>query len=419
MTKTWIDQYADWAVRRSPLTPRHFHENIALALIAGATAGRCYVQLPHEKVSPNIYILVIAMTSVFAKTTAFNIAREVIRLAMPEKVLIGALTPEAMISELAGKKPSNFKDLDDQAKNEWKAKSQWGARRLFIADEAGRFFNSLKRDYNIGLDALMMELYDASDESISRSTMRDGLVTIKHPALSCLFGTTPMNVHALLSSLDAWASGFWIRWNFVTETNPTEWHEGELIPPPMLMVKALSQVSNGWLSSHNDKPYSVAIDPRVTKCYHEASRQVRDMILSSDDERMHGALSRLPTKHFKAALLSAIIECGGEKPHLELKHWEQVQPLAQRWQQDAEVAVKAGQRTERLSVEEKIFSLIESHMTEGITTRGLQQRTGRSAQEILSIIDTFEKLGTIRKQVTDKKMLWFPVVSLPVLKEKK
>src|SRR3990170_4746063 len=322
MPKTWIEQYADWATKRSPLTPRHFHENIALSLIAGATVGRCYLQLPHEKVSPNVYILVIAMTSVFAKTTAFNIAREVIRLALPEKVLTCASTPEAMISELAGNRPSNFKNLDEDSKKEWQARSKWGARRLFIAYEAGRFFNTLNRDYNEGLEPLMMELYDASNESITRNTVRRGLEISKQPALSCLFGTTPMNVHTLLSSLNSWGSGFWIRWSFVTETQPSEWIEGQMIFPPGSVVDPLREVSNGWLSAYNDKPYSVTIDTRVVKRYHEASRLVREMILKSDDERMHGALSRLPTKHLKAALLSAIIECEGQKPKLELKHWE-------------------------------------------------------------------------------------------------
>lgn len=410
---TWIEQYADWAMTRSPLTPRHFHQNIALAMIAGAVAGRCYVQLPHEKVYPNLYTLVIATTSVYAKTTAFNIAQEVIDMSFPEKCLSGALTPEAMISELAGMPPINLKDLPKEDQEQWKASAKWGARRLFIADEAGRFFNTLKRDYNLGLDALMMELYDASGKPIARNTMKYGWINIKQPALSCLFGTTPANVRILLGSMDAWASGFWIRWNFVTETKPTPWLEGKLIDPPFEVVKAIRNVSHGWLEQWNAKPYSVPIDMEVVTAYNEATKIIRERILTCDDDKMHGALSRLPTKHLKAALLCAVIESDGTKPHLKLRHWKQAWELAQRWEADAEATVHAAQQTEQMDLERRVLELVVSEQAGGITSRAIQQRLHQSAKTIGGILEIFLKDGTIegKPMAGCKTIGYFPTVS--------
>ncbi len=410
MTKNWVDQYADWAMQRSPLTPKHFHENIGLALIAGAVAGRCFVQLPHEKVYPNMYTLVIATTSVYAKTTAFNIAQEVIDLAFPDKVLYGVLTPEAMLTELSGTKPTNFASMTKQMQDNWMASAQWGARRLFVADEAGRFFNSLHRDYNIGLDALMMELYDASERPISRNTMKNGYISVERPALSCLFGTTPANVHELLSKMESWASGFWARWNFVTETTPTPFVDSAFVPAPPKIVQPIKEISDGWLNQYNAKAYSIPIaDSKVKQVYRDYTQQVRAQIIITDDERMHGALSRLPTRQLKAALLFCIVECAGKNPKLSITHWDMAQPIAERWHQDALKTVETAGKTERITLESKVEMLIKSYAKTGISSREMQQRTGKSAQDVQSILDIFARDGTAEKRNGGGKSIkWYP-----------
>lgn len=393
---TWLDDYTKWAMQRSPLTPKHFHENIGLSMVAGAVAGRVTIQLPHERLTPNLWTLIVATTSIYAKSTAFKVARELGHLTMPEKTLSSVSTPEALMSEFSGARPSNFGELSEDKQTAWKDSAQWGARRLLIMDEAGRFFNSLQRDYNATLDALLMEAYDASGENITRQTMKGGLISVERPCLSCLFATTPANVRMLLSSHDQWASGWWIRWNFVTAQEITDWKESEYVSPPTDLVVSLRNLSHVSLEKYNGKEHNAAIDKSVVTAYNEMTRQTRDAIIASDDEKLHGMISRLPTKRLKAALLFAIMESKNGKVHIKACHWDAVDALTRGWERDSQVAIKLSAQSERMSIEEKVFAIIRTnHNANGVTARQIQQKIGKTAQEVDSILSTFVRNATI------------------------
>lgn len=393
---TWLDDYTQWAIQRSPLTPKHFHDNIGLSLLAGAIAGRVSIQLPHERLTPNLWTLIVATTSIYAKSTAFKVARELASLTMSEKTLSSVSTPEALMAEFSGVKPSNLKELDDVKQKEWAESAKWGAKRLFVMDEAGRFFNSLQRDYNATLDALLMEAYDATGETITRQTMKGGLVSVDRPCLSCLFATTPANVRMLLSSHDQWSSGWWIRWNFVTAQDLTEWKESEYVSPPVSLVSSLRNISRTLYERYNGKEYGASIDRAVVSEYSEMTRITRNAIAASDDEKLHGMISRLPTKRLKAALLFAIMESKNGKVNVSLSHWDAVDSLVRGWERDSQVAIKLSAQSERMTLEEKVLVVIRQHQqAQGVTARVLQQRLGKTAHDIDSILQVFKRNGSI------------------------
>lgn len=396
-----IDEYERYASKRSPLTPPHFHQNIFLTLIAGLIARRVHLQLPHEKLYPNLYTLVIATTSVHAKTTAFNIARGVTDSVMPERVIDSISTPEAMEAELAGEQPSNLSKLSDDSKDRWQAGANWGARRLFFMDEAGRFLNSMRRDYNEGMDALMMKLYDSSDTPIKRQTIRAGINHIEKPSLTCLFATTPSNIRAMLSGSDAWTSGFWNRWNFVSQLESLPWSEGQFINLPKNIPQTMKRIDEAL----NEKDLSAILGKKVSEQYYDFTRRTREAIISEDDERVHGILSRLPTKRIKSALCLAIID-NPKKPEVKIQHWDAIEYLCVRWHQDALAAIERSERTDRVSVEEKIFNAIQSYNKEGITARYLQQLTRKTSKEVNEILEEWRKAGTVYKKESGRKTLW-------------
>lgn len=394
-------------MRRSPLTPFHFHQNIALTLAAGAIAGRCYVQLPHDRIFPNLYTLLIARTSILAKTTAMNVANSIVEIVMPDMVTDSVSTPEAMLTEFSGTKPSNWESMPKEAKEIWERQSAWGARKLFILDEAGMLFNALRRDYNATLADLMMKLYDAAGKPIVRTTMGKGFISIQKYALSCLFGTTPAAIRMLLATPDAWLSGFWNRWNFVTQEGMTEWKESENVFPPRVIIETLRQVSNGWLSRYTDKPpYSVPIDKAVEMEFNQSTRRLRDIVSQSDDERIDGLLSRIPTKQMKAAMVLAVLESGGDKPRIKLSHWEECRDLAEGWHRDAMIAISLAERSNRITQEEKVKQLILRNREREITARVIQQYLHINAEETRKILESLEKTGQLKKKISGRKTTW-------------
>lgn len=403
---SFIAEYTDWASMRSPLTPTHFHQNIAATMLAGATAGRAYLQLPHERIYPNLYTLIIATTSVYAKTTAFGIANEVIGQTMKDRVITDISTPEALVYEMAGVEPQNWNRMEEQERAEWTAGRVHGPRRLMMLDEAGRFFNSLQRDYNATLDSLFMSLYDANGTKISRSTVKMGRVTIHHPALSCLFATTPANTRTLLRNHDSWSSGFWGRWCFATATQPLLWQKSIHKDAPATILETLERIDNGWLRKYKDgEAYNMDAHPKVFEAYDTASRASREAIIASDDDHFHSVLSRLPAKHLKLSMLIAIAEANGNKPRLKWSHWNEAREIVEGWQRDSVLAVEEANRTDQVNDEQRILAIIDSYQ-EGVTSRYLQQRTGKSAKEMNDLLKALHQAGMTAPTASGRTILW-------------
>lgn len=403
-TKTgiaWIDEYTRWAMQRSPLTPEHFHQNIALALVSGCIARRVHIQLPHDKVRPNLYTLIIATTGVYAKTTALKAARELAHEVMPDRLFSSVSTPEAMIGELSGVKPVNFDSLSPAVQQAWKDSQVWGARRLFVLDEAGRFFNGLERDYNATLDTIMMELYDANDHALVRQTQRHGILQIENPGLSCLFATTPGNIRQLLLADAAWQSGFWARWNFVAAHQLTAWNDSQYHPAPTSLIRSLSEFSNDLGVSEQ----AASIQVGVVKEINQFTKNVRDLIQNEPDEDRHGMLVRLPSKRIKAALCFATLE-NPKRPEVKASHWQASEFFSLGWERDAQLAVELSKHTRQSSVEEKVYSVLIAYMNSGISAREIQQLTHLDARETKDVLNSFLKNGTIRPEKAGKKILW-------------
>lgn len=403
MASDWIEQYTKWATKRSPLTPKHFHQNIALTLVAGAIAGRCFVQMAHRPIYPNLYTVIIGRTSVYAKTTALDLAMTLADNVMPEKVFSHTSTPEALLLDLAGQNPSNYDEMTDEEKKSIRVSKEWGARRLFMLDEAGMFFNSLQKEYNSGMSDLFMHLYDAGSKPIKHNTRGSGMVTVKNYAMSVLFATTPYAIRLLLSKSDFWMSGFWNRWNFVGAKEMTDWKDGEFCAMPSGIAKSLKKISDGWLNTKNTAAYSIPIaDNQIIKEYNEAQKSSR---LREGEEKFDGLMAHLPTKHLKAAIIYAVMDGEGYSPRLRLKHWEQAGELVNGWYEDTQTILESLRVSERYTDEEKIVVFIRSFVR-GITTRGIQQRFGISASELMKVLEPLERMGVIKKSPEGRTFLW-------------
>lgn len=403
--QSWIDDYTRWASHCSPLTPNHFHQNIALTIACANIARRVHVQLPHEKLYPNVYTLIVAVTTVHAKTTAFNLARRVIRETMADRILTSISTPEAFADTLAGHKPSSFSDLPDEVQSEWTDRSKWGARRLFMLDEAGRFFNALQKDYNATLDALLMELYDSSDEPIDRETRKDGLIRIEKPSLSCLFATTPGNVRRLLGNRDSWSDGFWNRWNFVTVDQPQAWRITDTIEIPIKIINKLNRVSDELGEPGEDRPASIT--DKLKTAYYEFAKGMRELVIKESDERLHGVLGRLPTKRMKAALTFAVME-NPKRPEINIDHWNATEEFSLGWQRDALMAIDQTHRTDRSDLESRAWATLVEFRDKGITARRIQQILNRSAGEINPMIEGWVRAGTVQKKTVGRTCVYLP-----------
>ena len=74
-----LDTYLTYAAKVTPMTPASFHTGAILGLAAILIARRVVLRMAFGDIYPNLYILWIAQTTLWQKTTALNIARKLFR----------------------------------------------------------------------------------------------------------------------------------------------------------------------------------------------------------------------------------------------------------------------------------------------------------------------------------------------------
>ncbi|MCZ7545736.1 MAG: hypothetical protein M5R40_20450 [Anaerolineae bacterium] len=90
---------------------------VAVAVAAGgvfalglAAARRCFLHL-HEPIYPHLYVLWVAHSSIYKKTTGLAAIADLVRRVMPHMLLPEEMSPESFVNSLAGGKPENFDSL--------------------------------------------------------------------------------------------------------------------------------------------------------------------------------------------------------------------------------------------------------------------------------------------------------------------
>ena len=85
MPESWsfIDEYCDWATAFTH-SPSIFHRFLSYWAVSAVLQNRVYLRQGKFKMYPNLWIITVAQSSWFGKTTAINIARDLIEQAVPD-----------------------------------------------------------------------------------------------------------------------------------------------------------------------------------------------------------------------------------------------------------------------------------------------------------------------------------------------
>ncbi len=358
----WIDAYVTWASKRSPLTPPHFHENIAYTLAACAIAGRVCAETAQGRIYPNLYTLLLGKTSVYAKSVAMDLSQGVAELAMIDnRVINSVFTPESIMGELSGAKPMNFADLSDELKDRWNQSHHWKACRMFRLDEAGVFFNGLRRDYNAGLADLWMKLYDCPG-TVERTTYKHGLHVIQRPVLSCLFATTPASIGYLLQEQLMWQNGFWPRWDFCVGAGFPDFVKSSFVAPGAAVVRPLFEVGNSKIGNYSaDAPLIVPVDPAVLDDYEAVLDANRRRSFEAAENWVESALCRMHGKRLKMAIILAVLHYADAKDmRVTMPLWEATFRPVRQIELDMHEALRQAEQTAEAVLESRIIAFLTS-----------------------------------------------------------
>lgn len=408
-TPAFVSDFMRWAKKRSPMTPVSFLESGIIYAVAVAIAGRLRLHV-YKPLAPNLYILWIARTSVFKKTTGMETIIDLINAAMPYMLLPQEQTPEAFVRTLAGKLPQNFQDLTKYQQSQQVLGQRFAAQRSILIDEASSLLGAERRDYMRGQEELLLNAFNANNTPYRRSTNNEGYMEIRNLVLSILGATTPA---AFIRNVrrDDWETGNMARYALLYPEHALPFEQPNLLPeeyqPPKRLVAALAAIHNklpqppdqGALK--DDEPptlpmMAVEISREAHDAYDRYTKAVSsDMLLESDELRLDGNYSRLPELALKVAICAAAMNWK-EEPHarIEIGEWAYAQHIAESWRASLHRLLMDIDTGEDARTENKLLNQMLGY-PEGESIRELIQRTGMQRKQIREALDSLTESGLV------------------------
>lgn len=403
----WWHSTVDWLQRRSPMTPPMFLRTGAVWLVSLAIARRVAIDF-HDRIYPLLYLLIVAETSKYAKSTGLNALYSIINLAMPHMLIPGQTSPEGMIEMLSGQLPTNYDKLPRRDQALVESGRKFAGQRGILLDEYSSLLGSGRKDYMQGFIELLMRLYDARDME-QHYTRSGGLAIIKYPGISILGATTPAALARAVTH-EQWENGAMARYlvNFRDRPQPystnslTSAPDGSIVAPLQQLHEGLPKIAvNNALDddARAFEPVIAAATPEARNAYMAYTKAVyHDMIDDALDERLHGNYRRMHVQALKMALALATLDWSmdGRKglPTIGLGHWAIGQQLAEEARAGLHRMMPVISQSTDSRTHRDLITILR-HTPAGITVRDLVRRTGRNTNEVRSALDVLADSGEI------------------------
>ena len=277
-----LREYFDYA---EPITdsPPVYHLFTGLATIGAAIGNKAYINFGPNRIYPNLWIILLAPSSIFRKTTCINIARSVLDKISPKSIFAHHITTEKKTLSELNNHPAG----------------------IITPFEFKSLMMMLAKDYNNGLKELLTEIYD-SPASLKRSTIGNSFEII-NPALSILSASTLSWFNESVKSGDVFG-GFLSRFLFVPSTTKKEFMA---FPPDADQGKVNKLVMNIKKVTEIE---GQADRSECTSIYANWAKRNEDFILNHpNQETLAPFLTRMSIYTLKFALILNISEGKGLK----------------------------------------------------------------------------------------------------------
>jgi len=392
----FVDAYTSFASSVSPMSPVAFHQTAALWIGGLAIARRLRAAMHFDDVYPNLFVVWVAPSTVWYKTTALNVARRIIGHSFPHLLLSADITPQQLLFSMAGNEPANKLFLTERDVQLWTAGRDFAAQRGMCIDEISGMLSSAGRDYNAGFIEYIMRLYNC-ESPISRETKTDGYVCVRNAYLSMIGASTPMAVSPTMMNELMWSGGFWPRYIIITpDTSKPAWAEAQETPPPDDLINAVRNLYNNLpMPAWPDQveAASVVIEPDAMsawKRYYKACAY--DMITPALGYQLNPLYGRLHIQALKAAMIMAALDWGcAERPStsaptVRLAHMARGIGFAEEWRHSAHRMIADVTMGESNRFLERVLSMIISAGNAGATVRDIYRPLGKTPIEVESAL---------------------------------
>lgn len=417
----WLLSYIDYGREVAPMTPRSFHEAAGLFAASTIIARRLRLTVGNTHIYPNLFYLFVAPSTVYSKTTGLRVVAELFeRTGLTHHLLPQRMTPEAMLQELSLSVPSALNNADDITRSKWLAERAFAAKRGWMIDEAHSLLDGLKRDFNTGLLALLLNLYECPRETTEQTVGR-WRTTIQDAYISFFGATTPAAVGDHLANPLLWSNGLFPRFAFVLPdaapsfqffpdyeiSMPRHILDGflnlaELFPTPTAELVDVELEEGGKqkvVEIHGEEPpLQVQLGEGVWQCWEAYNRATRFDLLSSDglDEEVYGSYGRLGTMVMKIAMLLAALDSPALPVQVELCHYAHAQEITESYRRNLHTLRREKATTKSEKEIDKIVSLLEQH-PDGCAMRDIYRVLHLDVKTTRERLEELAKQGVVKK----------------------
>lgn len=347
----WLADYLAYSNLKSPEGYVDMHIASALWALSTVAARRIFVPLADPVYTP-LAIMLVARTSLFAKTKTAMAAVKTIKAAGLSWLLgDDETTPQKLLSDLAGKIPPNYGEMDNDQKTAVERKLGMAGQRGWAYDEFNQLIDAMTRPGPMAEFAGLLRKLDDCHDEYKYSTRTHGQEIIEKPYVPLLANTTPANLrkHAAKNA-EFWNDGFWARFApitppphaWVTKTMQLEvvevpeslssqlkqWNE-RLGEPQCRIVENINQkgkVISITIEREELPQHRIYFDHDGYQAYVRYREALRSMIAENNNHDLDGSYVRLSDKALRFAALIASLE---NDNRITLTIWQLAQELAE------------------------------------------------------------------------------------------
>ena len=388
---TFVERYITWASGLGDAAPQ-YHQAGAFVCLSSILAGSIRLPTSYGTIVPNIWFMILADTTLTRKTTAMDIAMELIEEVDDDIVMATDGSIEGLLTALS---------------------SRPGRPSVFLRDEfSGLLEQMAKKDYMAGMAELLAKLYDGK---MQKRILRKETIEVRDPRLIMFTGGIKTKIMSLLT-FEHVNSGFMPRFVFITAesdlsrlrpigppTTQTTGNRGAILAELADIEKRYNRTQILTVEKLKAKiERKMVFDATLTEDawvrYNKLENALLEIGLNSDKRDVLTPIGdRLAKSILKAALLMAASEQTGEDIVITELDILRAAKYGEQWRMHAqEVVDNVGKGSAERAID-TIHAAIQRSLT-GVSRSRLMQNYHLSARDATQLFDTLEQRGLVTRR---------------------
>lgn len=397
---TIVEEYIDWAKNLGDAAWQ-YHEAGAFVILSSLLAGLIRLPTSYGTLLPNLWFMILADTTLTRKTTAMDIAMDIVTDIDSDAVLATDGSIEGLFGSLSMRP---------------------GRPSVFLRDEFSGLLEAMtKKDYMAGMAETLTKLYDGK---FQKRVLRKEIIEVKEPVLILFTGGIKTRIMSLLTTEHV-SSGFMPRFVFISAESdisklkplgpPTEATLGrrDYIISRFAHIQAHYKKEqtfsiNGKVQVAGPKKWDVSLTPDAWFRYNQFESAMLELgIESLQAAIITPSMDRLSKSGLKVACLIAACRKLEDEVVVEEQDIVKAFYFVEKWREYTLQLINGiGRSTNEREMEKVLHSITKAP---GVTRAEVMQSYHLAAREAEMILLTLEQRGMITRNKFGRTEKLFPI----------